>query len=442
MKIMSSYHDFEPLSTVGEKIIGKIAEMYYSKETNYSPQENIILNLGGYQLLGALRSRGLKWGAIFCDVDGTINAKDTPDPFMLFITKLAEVHTPLEKVLPNLKSCVRDVQIKKDIFEPSQRFARILQSAGVLEKHMKRATELALVEVELVPHTLDTIKDLEKNMLYDFGLGSGGWEYFVKELGKKVLLLQENRCFGSDIPFYPDDRLKGTMTACVDSNKAIAMEKFHDKVGCPNRLSIYVDNDPAREYKTAITHGTNLNIFVDLGSDASLPEDLKDHLRKTGDLKGFYKLPGTISIFLPEARDDMRKIKRPIRIQETLEVVVSMYTPWGYRMMLNSLDEYEDVYSICRKATGAQFDSNMQKFLELSTWLIKTSYPPMKIAKVKPSLDEAASVNSEDERRESMEDIFGYVKPNRSELSATREKRHEIISDLSNEMMSMTNFRR
>jgi hypothetical protein len=110
--------------------------------------------------------------------------------------------------------------------------------------------------------------------------------------------------------------------------------------------------------------------------------------------------------------------------------------------MLNSLDEYEDVYEICRKTTDKDFAANMKTFLDLSIWLIKTSYPPMKIAKVKPHLDEATGRSPENLRRESMEDIFGYVKSNRRELSATREKRHEILSDLTNEMMSMTDFRR
>jgi len=441
MKTMPSYLDFDPLSSVDARIAGKISELYHSKEINYNPPRKYVFTLDGYELLGAVRSPKAKWGSIFTDSDGTINARDSDDPTVVWIKKLAEEYPALERLLPKLFACMKDVWRKRNIYEPTQRFAIIMYKAGVRERHMKAAADEAPKDVKLVPRTLDAHSELRDNMLYHIGLVSGGWEYMTKNVGELLLSLPRNQCFGSEIPFYPDGRLRGTMIPCLDANKSLARDKFHNEVGCSNDFSIIIDNDPELEYKSAITHGTNLNIFVDFGPSSGLPEDLKDQLRKKGDAKGFYKFPGVISVFLPEARDDAYRIVRPIRVQEALKITLAMYTKHGYRTMLNYLDKYEETYETCRTTTGSEFAAALENFLDLSTKIIRMSYPPMDVPKVKPHLDNAASEISEESSRENADKIFEFIEANRPELKGRRGWREDIL-DLWNEIEPMTNFRR
>lgn len=439
MKTMPSYLD--SLSSVDARIAGKISELYHSKEINYNPPRKYVFSLDGYELLGAVRNPKAKWGSVFSDSDGTINARGSDDPTVVWIKKLAEEYPPVGKVAPKLFACMKDIWRKRDIYEPTQRFIRLLDRTGVRERHMKKAADEAPKDVKLAARTPDAHSELRDNMLYHIGLCSGGWEYMTKNVGELLLSLPRNQCFGSEIPFYQDGRLRGAMIPCLDANKSLARDRFHSEVSCSNDFSIIIDNDPELEYKSAITHGTNLNIFVDFGPSSDLPEDLKDQLRKKGDAKGFYKFPGVISVFLPEARDDAYKIVRPIRVQEALKITLAMYTKHGYRTMLNYLDEYEEAYETCRTTSASEFATALEIFLDLSTKIIRMSYPPMDVAKVKPHLDNAASEISEESSRENAEKIFEFVETNRPELKGRREWRQDIL-DLWNEIESMTDFRR
>jgi len=429
MKIMSSYLE---LSSANEETVGKISGMFH-KNKSYNPQRNYVFRLEGRELIGAKRSRKSNPGAIDFDIDDSLNRKGTDEPITLFHKNLIKVYPPLERRSSDIKGCIKDIYTKKIIQEPSERYVLILKKSGVLRQHMEEAADMTLKDISLVPGTLDTFKELEENMLYCKGLGSGGWEHMVKNIGQLLLSVPSENCSGTKIPFHADGRIVGNIEPCISWNKAIAQQNFHRRVGCPNRFSIQLDNDPELEYPTAITQGLGLNIYVDFGPSSSLPEDVKKIIRGIGDAKGLYKFPGAISIFLPEARDDMSRIIKPIIVQEALAIVLTLYTKEGYRMLLKKLDDYNEIYEICRKATSFAFNESIQVFLKSSLDIIKISYPPMDSHKIKPHLDKASREIPEEDRREEVENIFNIVNANRPELDAIRENR-QYVRDLANEL--------
>jgi len=437
MKIMSNYLE---LYSASEETVEKISGVFHKSKT-YNPPRNYIFRIEGRELLGARRSRKSNPGAIDFDIDGALNRRGTDEPITLFHKNLIKAYPPFEKRYPDVKGCIKEIYTKKIVQEPSQRYVTILKRSGVREQHMKDAADMTLKDIRFVPRTLDTFKELEENMLYCRGLGSGSWEYMVKNIGELLLHVRSEYCSGTQIPFYADGRIVGTIRPCISWNKAVRNQIFHRRVGCPNKFSIQFDNDPELEYPIALTQGLGLSIYVDFGPSSSLPEDVKKIIRNIGDERGLYKFPGTISIFLPEAREDMYKIIRPILIQEALMIVLSLYTKEGYRMLLNELDNYNEVYEICRKATGLEFEKSIGIFLKSSVDIIKISYPPFDIPKIKPHLDKVARRMLEEERREEMENIFNIVSANRPELGAIRENR-QYMRDLSNELGLLTSFRR
>ncbi len=407
-------------------------ELYLNKNIEYSPRTDYIFVKGSYSFGGYYEGTLRK--AIISDVDDTLTigetlAKKWIDRLSGINRQVGENHEELLDYLSKIPFVKNFLEIKEIV----DAFGKKLSKCKLRYEEYQEAATYSADETNLTPYSRELVSGLER-MGYVVSLNSGSPKECVELLGERLGIPKRwigwfgvhERVFGSRYRFE-NGYFTGVIEPGLDFNKKKGMDDFLEKVKCPHSLSVFMSDDPDSDKLPATEAGCA--IWVDLGKNSSLTEESKRLLRKFGRAVGLYELPGKISIYCPEARENMRVLLDYIRRWDLLNVVVYLRTPESERELYNLAKRFKNITESGLRARE-DFQIYRNEFLILAHQILSVVEPIVteKSLNVFGRLLELESCNDTERDKSLMKDIFSSFNYRIPEIQAPEKFGEELNS--------------
>ncbi len=324
---------------------------------NFKPVTEYALELFGFPMSGYPNNRGTCMKKMLSDIDGVLN---TTSLFGEYMKSLYSRNPMIKLNRSRLEGALKGLG-PENVDGPVEEFSRILSDSRLSLIDHLMSCKYAAENVEITRNAIPYLRGL-KRMCYDVEFFSGSPDTAVKmfvagRLG--IDWLNQSSVFdcarGSDYVFDEYGNFLRIMPMLYEYKKVAAEKVLEESVGTKNGINMVISDDPG-DFKMVQSF---INPFILAGESCDIPD--------------------SVSVAVPEARNDMLELLPVIRKAEMALCFSLGHTLEHQRLMLS---EALSMKSACEKMTSQKEDiedardsalSHMKKYKELSRKIFSTS---------------------------------------------------------------------
>jgi len=325
----------------------------YHMESDFEPLSDYTISYMGYPLVGYPVHKDAVPGpipkAVDFDFDHTLTAEDSPNGFISYLKHLSHFNSEIDKEYSNIIRIVGEFA-PGNLYEPAEKITKKFRHCDVtLEQHTESCYE-GSKDIKMVNGYLPMFYKLE-SMLYTSGIKSGSPDELVKIVALEKIGFDEAAVdlYVKGSPFVFVDGKFVSLFPLLYENKREKSDIFVKKVtGLANGLHIAVGDEIGDAYMVRSV----VNPFFYIGAPAE---------------KGMQKeVPSEMWIALPQARNDPKKIIKPLkRYERALAFFFGFDEPQQQKIMESAFNVNKSFSVILRPSPEIpDFQTNIQKSKE------------------------------------------------------------------------------